>query len=74
MVTISIFYPHTPDSTFDMEYYLGTHMPMSRERLGAHPSLPLVTKSYVRDLRSRPATFQAGAMFAYALRAATAGS
>jgi uncharacterized protein (TIGR02118 family) len=37
MVKISIFYPHTPDSTFDMEYYLRTHMPMSRERLGAHP-------------------------------------
>lgn len=37
MVKISIFYPHTPDSPFDMEYYLRTHMPMSLKRLGAHP-------------------------------------
>lgn len=36
MVRISIFYPQTPDSTFDMDYYLRTHMPMSLERLGAH--------------------------------------
>ena len=37
MVKISIFYPHTPDSTFDMEYYLRTHMPMSLARLRTHP-------------------------------------
>jgi uncharacterized protein (TIGR02118 family) len=37
MVKISILYPHTPDSTFDMEYYLRTHMPMSLERLRTHP-------------------------------------
>jgi len=37
MVKISIFYPYTPDSTFDMEYYLRTHMPMSLARLGTHP-------------------------------------
>jgi uncharacterized protein (TIGR02118 family) len=37
MVKISIFYRHTPDSTFDMEYYLRTHMPMSLGRLGTHP-------------------------------------
>jgi uncharacterized protein (TIGR02118 family) len=37
MVKISILYPHTPDSTFDMEYYLHTHMRMSLERLRTHP-------------------------------------
>ena len=37
MVKISILYPHTPDSTFDMEYYLRTHMPMSLARLRTHP-------------------------------------
>jgi uncharacterized protein (TIGR02118 family) len=37
MVTISILYPHTPGATFDMEYYLRTHMPMSLERLKTHP-------------------------------------
>ena len=37
MVKISILYPHSPDATFDMEYYLRTHMPMSLERLRTHP-------------------------------------
>jgi len=37
MVKISILYPHSADSTFDMEYYLRTHMPMSLERLRTHP-------------------------------------
>src|SRR4029453_1352698 len=37
MVKISILYPTTPEATFDMEYYLRTHMPMSLERLRTHP-------------------------------------
>ena len=37
MVKISILYPHAPDATFDMEYYLGTHMPMSLALLRTHP-------------------------------------
>jgi len=37
MVKISILYPHSPDATFDMEYYLGTHMPMSLALLRSHP-------------------------------------
>jgi uncharacterized protein (TIGR02118 family) len=37
MVKISILYPQTPGSTFDMEYYVRTHMPMSLTRLRTHP-------------------------------------
>ena len=37
MVKISIMYPHADAASFDMEYYLNTHMPMSISRLGAHP-------------------------------------
>lgn len=37
MVKISILYPQTPDSTFDMEYYLSRHMPMSLGLLRSHP-------------------------------------
>ena len=36
MVKISILYPNTPESTFDIDC-LRTHMPMSLERLRAHP-------------------------------------
>lgn len=37
MVTITIAYPNAPGSRFDMEYYIGTHMPMSAGLLSAHP-------------------------------------
>ena len=43
MVKISILYPNTPGATFDMEYYLRTHMPMSFERLRTHPGFIALT-------------------------------
>lgn len=35
MIKVTILYPKTPGSKFDFDYYLGTHMPMAIERLGA---------------------------------------
>ena len=35
MVKISVLYPSTPDSRFNVEYYLNTHMAMSARLLGA---------------------------------------
>jgi uncharacterized protein (TIGR02118 family) len=43
MVKISILYPDAPDSTFDMGYYLETHMPMSIEHLSAHAGFRAVS-------------------------------
>lgn len=37
MVKISILYPNTPGSRFDVAYYVETHMPMSIKLLSAHP-------------------------------------
>lgn len=34
MIAITILYPRTDDSTFDMDYYCATHMPMLAEALG----------------------------------------
>lgn len=34
MIRLNILYPNTPGSRFDLGYYLGTHMPMSRRLLG----------------------------------------
>jgi uncharacterized protein (TIGR02118 family) len=34
MIRLNILYPNTPGSRFDMDYYLGTHMPMSKRLLG----------------------------------------
>ena len=35
MIKVSVFYPNTAGSTFDMPYYLNIHMPMVKQRLGA---------------------------------------
>ena len=37
MVKISILYPNQRGSRFEMNYYIHQHMPMSIERLSAHP-------------------------------------
>ncbi len=34
MITVTILYPKSDDSTFDMDYYTGTHMPLFAEVLG----------------------------------------
>lgn len=35
MISLAILYPKTDDSTFDMDYYTSTHMPMLAEALGS---------------------------------------
>ena len=34
MISVHILYPRTDDSTFDMDYYVGKHMPMLADALG----------------------------------------
>ncbi|MEM9711621.1 MAG: EthD family reductase [Actinomycetota bacterium] len=34
MISVLIMYPKTDDSTFDMDYYVETHMPMLADALG----------------------------------------
>lgn len=35
VIKVSVFYPNTTGSRFDMPYYLNKHMPMVRQKLGA---------------------------------------
>lgn len=35
MIKVTLMYPHTAGYTFDMEYYLASHMPMMRKKIGA---------------------------------------
>ena len=35
MIRVSVLYPDNPGATFNMDYYLGTHMPMVAAKLGA---------------------------------------
>jgi uncharacterized protein (TIGR02118 family) len=34
MIRVSVFYPNSPGSRFDMSYYTGQHMPMVQAKLG----------------------------------------
>jgi uncharacterized protein (TIGR02118 family) len=34
MIKLSVLYPNTEGSKFDMSYYCNTHLPMVRQRLG----------------------------------------
>ena len=35
MIKVSVLYPKTADSHFDIDYYCNRHMPMVKEKLGA---------------------------------------
>jgi uncharacterized protein (TIGR02118 family) len=35
MIKVSVLYPNGADATFDMNYYLASHMPMVKSKLGA---------------------------------------
>ena len=35
MIKVSVIYPNEEGSTFDMDYYLGTHIPLCQQLLGA---------------------------------------
>jgi uncharacterized protein (TIGR02118 family) len=35
MVKVSVLYPNSADARFDMSYYLTSHMPMVKQKLGA---------------------------------------
>jgi uncharacterized protein (TIGR02118 family) len=35
MIKVSVLYPNTAGSRFDLTYYLRTHVPLTRQKLGA---------------------------------------
>ncbi|EON63437.1 hypothetical protein W97_02664 [Coniosporium apollinis CBS 100218] len=35
-VAITVLYPQTSDATFDLDYYLSSHMPFVQEKFGPH--------------------------------------
>jgi uncharacterized protein (TIGR02118 family) len=35
MIKVSVLYPNTAGSRFDLAYYLTTHVPLARQKLGA---------------------------------------
>lgn len=61
MVKVNILYPAAPDARFDMEYYLGVHMPMSIELLSRAGTLKGVSveRGLAGAAPGAPATFVA---------------
>lgn len=43
-LSLQVMYPITDDTHFDMDYYLGTHMPLVGEHMGAHIDKKFVVK------------------------------
>jgi len=43
-LSLQVIYPNSNDSTFDMDYYQNTHMPLVGEHMGAHIQTVLVTQ------------------------------
>lgn len=35
-ITITVLYPNVEDATFNLEYYLQTHMPLAMQHFGPH--------------------------------------
>jgi uncharacterized protein (TIGR02118 family) len=52
MIKISILYPNTPNSRFDLQYYIETHVPMAIECFETHPGFKGV--SVERGLAGEP--------------------
>ncbi len=35
MIKVSVLYPNSPDATFDVDYFMNTHVPLMQSKLGA---------------------------------------
>jgi len=69
-LSLQVIYPATDDTHFDMDYYLGTHMPLVSEHMGPHIEQSLVTRGIAGGGPDTPAPFYAVATMTFADRAA----
>ncbi|MCL5005671.1 MAG: EthD family reductase [Acidobacteria bacterium] len=59
MIKVSVMYPNTPGSTFDMVYYLESHIPMVRQKLGAALKGVMVDQGISGEEPATPAPYLA---------------
>jgi uncharacterized protein (TIGR02118 family) len=59
MIKVTVLYPNTPGTRFDVEYYLQKHMPRSMELLGAALKGVSVEIGLASDFTREPALFVA---------------
>jgi uncharacterized protein (TIGR02118 family) len=59
MIKVSVLYPNSPGCKFDMSYYLGKHMPMVKQKLGAACKNSAVEQGIAGGAPGTPATYVA---------------
>jgi uncharacterized protein (TIGR02118 family) len=59
MIRVSVLYPQKAGTRFDWSYYLGTHMPMVRRKLGAALKNVAVEQGMAGGAPGTPAAFVA---------------
>ncbi len=59
MIRVSVLYPQSGDSKFDMNYYVTKHMPMVRQKLGAACKGMTVDQGIAGGAPGAPATYVA---------------
>lgn len=59
MIKVSVFYPNSSGGTFDMSYYVNTHIPMVRRKLGAVLKGVSVEQGIAGGAPGAPATYSA---------------
>ena len=65
-ITIAVFYPNDAGSKFDMDYYLGTHCPLVKDKWGSAGLNSLnVIKGIATADPSRPPPYQIIAILSF---------
>jgi len=61
MIKVSVMYPNSPGSRFDMSYYLESHIPMVQQKLGGALKGVSVDQGIAGDEAGSPAPYLATA-------------
>ena len=59
MIKVSVLYPNGADSTFDMDYYVSSHIPMVQAKLGDACKRVAVEEGLAGGAPDAPATYAA---------------
>ena len=59
MIKVSVLYPNSPESTFDLDYYVNSHIPMVQGKLGAACKGVAVEAGLAGGAPGAPAAFSA---------------
>ena len=59
MIKVSVMYPNTPGVRFDHDYYRDKHMPLVKERMGAHCKFYTIDKGLAGGAPALPPTYVA---------------